>query len=230
MCTPDLCVHYVTSSNPNGDAPPLADTRGPAGQPGANGVPDYVDTVLEVMTGVHDTYLGAGYREPLPDQLRGGDARIDVYLAELGSRGAYGYCTTDQPDDPLGSALPAYDRWAYCVLDDDFAGFPNTVLENIEVTAAHEYFHATQYAYDAYEDTWFLEATATWAEDELFDDVDDNVQYLAHSQLTAPFVPLDSFITDGRYSNFHYGTWSFFRFLTERFTAERAACRAWCST
>lgn len=220
VCTPDVCVHYVTAANENQDAPPLADTKNAAGSAGANGVPDYVDTVVRVMTKVHDTYVKGGYREPRPDDGLGGDDRIDIYLAEIGSRGAYGYCTTDQ-DNPGRAQPQVYDRWAYCVLDNDYAGFPNTALENIQVTAAHEYFHATQYAYDAFEDPWFLEATATWAEDEVYDGVDDNVQYLKTSPLTAPFLPLDSFISTGNFANFHYGTWSFFRFLTEKYRATK---------
>ena len=219
VCTADLCVHYVTGANANGDAPPPADTQDAGGAAGANGIPDYVDTVVRVMTTVHDAYLRAGYREPLPDGTRGGDDRIDVYLAEIGNRGAYGYCTTDQPDPVKGPQH--FDRWAYCVLDNDYARFPNSALENIQVTAAHEYFHATQYAYDAYEDQWFLEATATWAEDEVYDGVNDNVQYLRRSPLTAPFVPLDSFVGNGDYAGFHYGSWSFFRFLTEKYGARK---------
>ena len=61
------------------------------------------------------------------------------------------------------------------------------------MTAAHEYFHATQFAYDIAEDGWFLEATATWAEDELYDDVNDNVQYLTDSPITHPGQPIDKF-------------------------------------
>jgi hypothetical protein len=84
------------------------------------------------------------------------------------------------------------------------------------VTVAHEYFHATQFAYDYLEDSWFLEATATWAEDELYDDVDDNLQYLPSGPLGAPKLSLDLFG-----GSHHYGDWIFFRYLTERFPALR---------
>ena len=84
--------------------------------------------------------------------------------------------------------------WAYCVLDNDYAGFPShTPLQNLQVTAAHEYYHATQFAYDIADDGWFLEATATWAEDEMYDDVNDNVQYLKDSPITHPGRPIDKF-------------------------------------
>lgn len=190
-CTTDICYHWRTSG-------PEAAT------------PDYVDQVVRVVDGVHDTYAAAGYREPKPDGTAGGDSRLDIYLENVYDEQKYGYCTSDMPNPPRNGP---FDAWAYCVLDNDYAEFPaHTPLENLQVTAAHEYFHAVQFAYDAFEDAWLMEATATWAEDELFDDVDDNVQYLPESQLTKPGLPLDTFNDDGA----QYGSWIFFRFLTEQ--------------
>ncbi|MEN8674920.1 MXAN_6640 family putative metalloprotease [Nocardioides sp.] len=207
VCNADVCVHVAAKVDPE-------DSQDASGAAGANGIPDYVDTVLRTVGHVHDKYLRAGYREPLPDDELGGDDRFDIYLKNVGKEGLYGFCGSDDDSDE-------YDRWAYCVLDNNYSEFSGTPLENLQVTAAHEYFHATQYAYDMAEDKWFLEATATWAEDEVYDGVDDNVQYLKTSPLTAPFLPLDSFISTGNFANFHYGTWSFFRFLTEKYRATK---------
>ncbi|MDO9457268.1 MXAN_6640 family putative metalloprotease [Nocardioides sp.] len=209
VCSADICVHYVSTSV---DAVNPADAN-------SSGVPDYVELTLAVLTGVHNDYIAAGYREPKPDgNLGGAGGKIDVYLGELGPDGLYGYCTSDQPEpDPTPNS---YDRWAYCALDNDYSSdeFPtNTPVENLQVTVAHEYFHATQYAYDRYEDSWLLEATAAWVEDEMFDAVDDNLQYLASSQLRRPDTSLDTFGNNG----FHYGTWSFFRFLTEKYRTRK---------
>ena len=88
----------------------------------------------------------------------------------------------------------------------------------MQVTAAHEYFHAVQFAYDFLEDGWFMEATATWAEDELYDGVNDNVNYLADGQMgTEPGRKSPASARAGRFwdGNF-YGNWVFFRYLTER--------------
>ncbi len=199
-----ICVHWVDTS---ADAVDQTDTTP------ANGIPDYVETVAAIGGGVHQTYVDAGYRAPLADGSLGGDGRTDVYLANIGPQGLYGYCTSDQDVPNQGP----YDAWAYCVLDNDYASdeFPtNTPVENLEVTLAHEYFHAVQFAYDIAEDGWFMEATATWAEDELFDDVDDNVQYLPSGPGANPRVPLDLFS-----GSHQYGDWIFFRYLTERFPA-----------
>ncbi|WP_370249601.1 MXAN_6640 family putative metalloprotease [Nocardioides sp.] len=203
VCSDVVCIHYVTSTE---DAVDPTDTDN-------NEVPDYVDSALSTFSDVHRTYTDAGYRPSLPDDGLGGSDLIDVYLGNTGSGGVYGYCTTDEPD------RSGFDRWAYCAVDNDFSSdeFPsNTPLGNLQVTAAHEYFHAVQYAYDVAEDSWLLEATAAWVEDEVYDDVNDNRQYLENSILAKPELQLDRF---GEPGVFHYGQWIFFRYLTEKYTA-----------
>ena len=208
VCFAVVCVHYVDRSDDQKNGVPPRDTDG-------DGRPDYVEHVLRSMTHVHQTYVDAGYRPPARDGRRGGDARPDIYLAQIGNKGLYGYCTTDQVKVPdHGSA------WAYCVLDNDYARteFPtNTPIENMQVTAAHEYFHAVQFGYDIGEDAWFMEATATWIEDEAYDRVNDNVNYLRTGPLARPGLPLDT-----RKDGYFYGAWIFFRQLTERFKQSEA--------
>ena len=204
-CTADNCYHWDTTGV---DAVPATDSDG-------DGTPDYVESVMATVDDVRSTYVGAGYKSPEADGSLGGNAQTDIYLTDVGSQSLYGYCTSDKQFQQGGP----WDGWAYCVLDNDYSPsqFPtNTPLENLQVTAAHEYFHAVQFAYDAFEDSWFMEATATWAEDELYTDVNDNLQYLANSPLTYPGQPLDTFQSGG---GPQYGEWIFFRFLTEQLTA-----------
>jgi hypothetical protein len=194
-CTAQLCLHHVRTG-------PHAAT------------PEYAATALTTLDEVHTALVASGYRPPLPDRGLGGNELPDVYLAELGDRGIYGYCTSDQRT--TGSRV-----WSYCVLDDDYAEIASMTptddlpLELLQATAAHEYFHAVQFGYDVREDDWFMEGTATWIEDELFDEVDDNRSYLGRSPLSAPRRPLD------QAGQLHeYGAWIFFRHLTERFPEE----------
>ncbi len=42
-----------------------------------------------------------------------------------------------------------------------------------------------QYAYDAEDDRWLMEATATWMEERLADGANDNRQYLPYGQVQA---------------------------------------------
>ncbi|RHW26795.1 hypothetical protein D0Z08_11350 [Nocardioides immobilis] len=206
-CAAVICVHYTERGN---HAP-----RGSDGDPATT--PSYIRKVRRTLQHVNDKYVAAGYRRPKADGGRGGQTdKVDVYIGDIGNEGLYGYCTSDDPNNPRQTG--DYSVWAYCTLDDDYAAgeFPtNTPLENMRVTAAHEYFHAVQFGYDAYEDGWILESTATWAEDELFDKVNDNRNYLADSPLSAPRKSLDRF--GGLY---HYGAWIWWRYLTEEFQHE----------
>ena len=193
-CHDHLCLHWVTST---ADAPPSQ---------------DWVDTNLAFMNKVWRTEVeDLGYRAPIGDRRRGGDAKFDVYLKELGTRGLYGYCVPERraPDQ----------KWlasGYCVLDNDFAeaqyGAPPRA--SLRVTAAHEFFHAVQFAYDYGEDPWLMEATATWMEERIADNVNDNRQYLPYGQLGAPGQPLDLF-NQQRFNQ--YGNWLFFEYLSHRF-------------
>lgn len=85
----------------------------------------------------------------------------------------------------------------------------------MKVTAAHEYFHAVQFAYDVNESVFLMEATATWAEDEVYDTINDNRQYLPYGPLGYPQRSLGS--SSGLAP---YGAWIFFRHLSETWPAE----------
>lgn len=210
ICDPagaPVCVHWQSNRlNPNGQ--PNKDFAERA----------YADLVLRTVTDVHNTYVGAGFRAPKSDAAiadNGGGGQVDIYLRDIFDLNYYGYCTID-PD----AAKPAPDRFdmpAFCVLDNDYdpKQYKNrTPEQNLQVTAAHEYFHAVQFGYDASEDQWFMEATATWAEDYVYNDINDNLQYLAESPLTYPRMPMD---TSNQDVQLPYGDWIFFRFLTERY-------------
>lgn len=214
-CGTDVCVHWVASTS---DAPDLTDAD-------VNGVPDWIDTTLATMEEVWQKEVtDAGYRAPKPDLTstnHGPDGKLDVYVADLGDDGLYGYCTTDDPNaiDP-GTTYQFWDFSAYCVLDNDYSpaqfGTVTNGVAALQVTAAHEFFHGVQFAYDAHEDRWFIEGTATWMEDEVYDDVNDNLQFLrGASPLRQPFVPLDL-----ARKGFQYGAWIFWRFLSEYFGSD----------
>jgi hypothetical protein len=209
LCAANTCVHYVGSTD---DAPPPDDVD-------TSGVPDYVEAASAIMEDVWAAEVGAlGYRAPKSDLTsteNGGNALLDVYLVDIGADGGlYGFCASDDPNLDPSSGYQSWDMSAYCVLDDDydisqFPGYPDP-MDPLKVTAAHEFFHAVQFAYDIAEDRWFMESSATWIEDEVYDAIDDNRQFLAFSPLTQPLIPLD------RNTCFRvYGVWIFWRFLAE---------------
>jgi hypothetical protein len=209
LCGAHVCVHWVDAFGSE-DAPPPDDVDP------ANGYPDWVDLTLftweEIWFQEIDTL---GYRAPqfdLDSPNSGGSDLLDVYLDDLGSDGVFGYCTSDDPQLDFVFAVSAY-----CVIDNDFSsaqfGTQHTPREFMEVTSAHEFHHAAQFAYDYLEDYWFMEGTATNIEETVFPAIDDNVNFLrAWSPLSRPRYPLDR----GGFSDSEYGSWIFWRFLEEK--------------
>ena len=148
--------------------------------------------------------------------MGGQDDRVDVYVKDVGGRGIFGYAAPD-PDQRGNS------QHAYLVMDNDYshAQFPRytSYLAPMQVTAAHEYNHVLQFAYDVAQDTWMFEATATWMEDEVYTQVDDYLLYLAPwSQMS--FVPLTAFdsVDSGNPDNVKvYGDMVWNRWLDTRY-------------
>lgn len=194
LCGVHVCIHWVPRSY---DKPRSA---------------RWVRVTLRVMEHTWRYEIDRlGYHAPLTDGTRGGDSRFDVYLADVGSKGYYGYCAAE--------AYAPHNRHrasGYCVLDNDFARwqFQAKPLNSLRVTAAHEFFHAIQYGYRVDQDRWLAEATATWMEDQVADGVNDNRQFLPAGQLGRPGQPLDTFAVD-RFNE--YGNWIFFAYLSQRF-------------
>ena len=177
---------------------------------------EFASTAFQTIAHVAAVYAEAGFRSPLPDEGQEGDTRTDFYLGDLDQNGALGFCRTDADVPVVGRAW-----YGYCGFDNDYANSPwldPTSL--LQVTVAHEYFHAVQFAYDASEDGWLMESTATAMEDELYDDVNDNAFFLNFGQmgdpdafgypLAGPSTPLDTFDFTA------YGNWGFWRYLTEQ--------------
>ncbi len=191
-CKGNFCVHWVTSTE---DVPPSQ---------------TWVNQMLNLMNKVWKKEVkNLGYRPPVSDTGRGGNGKFDVYLAQIGDAGLYGYCAPER-------RKPGF-QWlasGYCVLDNDFVEFPLAPMDSARVTAAHEFFHAIQFGYDYGEDVWLLEATATWMEERAFDDVNDNRQYLVAGQTVDSFTPLDFFNSSGSQQ---YGNWTFFEFLSKNY-------------
>lgn len=193
-CGANVCVHWVRS--------------------GADAPPDdaWAAKTLSVMEKVWRHHTGKlGYRKPAKDGKRGGNNKFDVYLKDVGSRGLFGYCAPERrvkgkPKQASG----------FCVLDNDFARaqFDRAPVKTLRVTAAHEFFHAIQFAYDFTEDKWLFESTATWIEERFADNVNDNRSYLRFGQAAVSTKSLDIFETSGLA---HYGNWVFWEFLTERY-------------
>lgn len=190
---------------------------------GTNAVADinYVIQMASTFNYVYDKIIndmefirppGDGFLPSTHDN--GGSAAYDVYIRQLSS-GDYGYVqseyyaqnTGNNENSPNVNELNAFT--SYMAMRNNYQGFPNTELENIQVTAAHEFFHAVQYGYDGWEKPWLLESTAVWVEDQLFDDINDCYQYLP-SWFQYPHESLDK--AGGTH---WYGSYIYFQYISE---------------
>ncbi|MBI5192642.1 MAG: hypothetical protein HZA08_04260 [Nitrospirae bacterium] len=196
-------IHYTTDNtncdpNTSGscDAVPSADNNN-------NNIPDYVDNFAIILDNVWKKEIEElGYDAPPSDGTEGGDCLLDVYLADLN---AYGYTQLDA-NMPVSSV--------YLILENDFYGFSSSQINSMMVTAAHEFFHTIQFQITDNIDLygWWMEASATWMEDEIYPDVNDYVNYLDR-WFQNPGLPLYTY----EYDVFQYGTSVWIKHLTEKY-------------
>jgi Family of unknown function (DUF6055) len=170
-CSRHFCVHWVDQGL---DAPDLGDRND-------DGVPDFVERVLRVAEHVHHVENDKlGWREPRSDGRQGGrNGKTDVYLSQIGGE-LFGYAAPDRGQATKRHRIPRR-LHGYLVLDNDYSAFefPGTKpLSDLEVTFAHEYDHILQFGYDAYQDPWFAESSATWMEDQAYNGIDDYLRYV----------------------------------------------------
>ncbi len=170
LCDAHFCVHWGSGD----DAPPRAG--------GGDGVPDFVEDTLAAAASSYavenDTL---DWNNPISDGSKGGGPEVDIHLTDLG-RGLFGYAAPD----PGQSGRK---RSSYLVLDNDYSGFQGEPVALMQVTMAHEYNHVLQFGYDTFADLWMFESSATWAEDKVFPDVNDYLNFVG-TFARKPMTPL----------------------------------------
>ena len=189
-----------------------------------NAVPDYIDNVAIVFENVYNHEINIlGYTIPPSDGMEGGSSAYDIYVI---STGAYGWTNYDYPAvgdniNSLEKENNAYSSYIYIRNNYTDGSFPNTELENIQVTAGHEFFHAIQLGYDGDEAIWLMEATAVWMEEETYDDVNDCYQYMI-PWFDKPYLSLN------RPNGLHqYGSFIFFKYIDEHLGGRNLIKKTW---
>ena len=186
-----------------------------------NSTPDYIDSMAETFVFVYDQLVNEmGYFRPpsdgwLPESYdNGGSYHYDIYIRRLSSS-YYGYVQSEYMAQNTGNnefssnIIEQNAVTSYMAMRNNYNGFPNSEIENIQVTSAHEFFHAIQYGYDGYEKPWMLEATAVWMEEEIYDDINDCYQYM-YNWFNSPELSLD------KVGGTHwYGSWIYFQYIDE---------------
>ena len=182
--------------------------------------PDYVEEVIKVFDYVADKLHNAmGYTRPPSDGYysstrdKGGSNHYDIYIRSIPSK-YYGYVQPEEYSQGNGDNERSELRneknafTSYMAIRNNYKKFSLSELENIKVTAAHEYFHAIQFGYDGWEKPWLLEASAIWMEEEIYDEINDCYQYMK-DWFKYPHKSLDE-------SGFHwYGSFIFFEYIEQ---------------
>lgn len=169
---------------------------------------------LETSWGTEITDFGW----PKPPLKASANGLYHVRIEHLGS-GLYGFVTTDGATAGLvgnnpATSWPDHDAYASCmVLNEDYRGFPSTPLNSLQATAAHEFNHGIQFGEGGLSgvgrpDYVFIEGGATWMEDEVFDNSNDNYFYL--------WPPLARSMGEYGSDGAIYSYWVTFRAMTER--------------
>jgi hypothetical protein len=182
----------------------------------ADGIPDYVNQVADVFTFVRTSLVDSMTYDPPPtDGMEGGSDKYDIYISNLPSQ-YYGlaYTTSGATDDnACASYIEIRNNYDASWFQD------NTELDNIKVTAAHEFYHAIQFGYDCSEEIWLMESTAVWAEDQIYDEINDCYRYM-NSWFNSPHKSLNDA------SNW-YGSFIFFQYISEHLGGAETIHEMW---
>lgn len=191
-------VHYDLSGM---NAPDLTDNN-------LNNIPDYVDSALVYLEYAWQVIVvDHGYGVPMYDGTRGGSKNlIDCYIMDISPQKLYGLTNPDG----FGSGSNS----SYITVDNSFSEsiYPTKGYNALKITTAHEFFHVVHYSYYAgYDSIWWMEQTAVWMEDQIWDDVNDYLNYIGFLY-TDRNIPLDSSI-----GNFMYGATLFAFHIAEKY-------------
>lgn len=183
-----------------------------------DGIPDFVEACASYLDTSLSVHRSEGYFDPPSDGGLGGDGLFDVYFEDMEY---YGYAVPESPGPESWN-----DYTSYLVLHNTYIGFPSNddpegdIAGAAKATAAHEFHHCVQFAYDINEGVWFMELDATYMEDVVFDQVNDNHNYLPYF-FGYPQTSLMHNLGLHPYSSFIWG-----RFLAEKF-ASSVMADAW---
>lgn len=184
--TAHFLIHY-TLADGDPDAPDPTDADG-------SGIPDVVERLGDALEWARSEELSLGFKAPPVE------GRYEVFVARSEGLpfvrpGPGG----DGKSKPSLMVLPPYQLRAE---------LPD---ENIRSLAVHEYFHAIQYGYDYHESSWMLEASASWMQEQLLDDLNPQ-QWTLPDFLLHQRAGIQS--TAGQHE---YGAFLFLQFVTERY-------------
>ena len=206
--TAHFVLHYTTQGN---FAVPTVDAN-------RNNIPDFIDASAKSWEEVYAREVGQlGYPAPkLTTTAEGAvSSKFHVYFKDMKF---YGYCVPENISYAPIDGFPSGTGSAWIVVENDFVGFPPndedvTGLETVrtgalKVTQAHEFMHALQFNINVYQSGWLMESHATWAEDAVYDGINDWHWYI-NTFLNSPRLSI--------FNRYIYGAAFFQNWLSENY-------------
>jgi hypothetical protein len=175
-----------------------------------NGTPDFIDVAAQSCEVIWNTEIGQlGYGAPKGTPAQ----KFHVYFKDMPY---YGYAVPENVELFTTSPVPQGTASAWIAVENDFYGFPRNdedvtgreVIRSgaLKVTQAHEFMHAVQFNINVYQSGWLMESHATWAEDAVYDAINDWHWYI-NRFLSTPDFPL--------FNRYVYGSAYFMNWLSE---------------
>src|SRR5687768_9430869 len=203
--TQHFVLHYSTVST--SDAVPSVDVSG------VQGVPDYIEVAAQSWEDIWQRQVvELGY--PAPKGVTAQN-KFHVYFDKIPY---YGYAMPTNVELEGVSPVPVGTASAFIVINNDFYGFPpndedrtgTEVIRSgaLKATQAHEFMHALQFAINVYGSGWLMESHATWAEDAVYDGINDWHWYI-NNFLATPDFPI--------FNRYLYGAAYFQNYVSERY-------------
>jgi hypothetical protein len=192
-----------------------------------NGYPDFIDAAAKSWEDVYAREVGQlGYVAPKLTTTADGTVanKFHVYFKDMPY---YGYTVPENISFTPIDGFPSGTASAWIVVENDFVGFPpndedvtgtETVRSGaLKVTQAHEFMHALQFNINVYQSGWLMESHATWAEDAVYDGINDWHWYI-NRFFAAPSLPI--------FNRYVYGSAFFQNWLSENYGVD-APRRVW---
>jgi hypothetical protein len=215
--TAHFILHYTTQG----------DWAVPTQDADRNGVPDFIDASAKSWEQVYAREVGQlGYPAPKLTATPDGAVanKFHVYFKDMVY---YGYTVPENVEFAPVNGFPSGTASAWIVVENDFVGFPpndedvtgqETVRTGaLKVTQAHEFMHALQFNLNVYQSGWLMESHATWAEDAVYDGINDWHWYI-NRFFVDPSVPI--------FNRYVYGSAYFQNWLSETYGVD-APRRVW---
>ena len=178
--------------------------------------PNYISQMAEIFEEVYSFYIDTlNFSAPVSDPVSD-DILYNIFVENLPT---YYFGITYTKNTSVSSPACV----SYIKIRNNYNGSQfseHTELENVQVTAVHEFFHAIQFSYNCYERFWFMEATAVWSEDELYNNVNDHYRYIS-----SWFSNINKSIDDE--SSHMYGSFIFFQYIDEHLGGPNSIKLCW---